>query len=211
MTDLDVRVEYIDETWAAENAQLIAVNFYLPKTFTVIAEFEEFRVTIKVDVDDEGPHPHEIQVLSKGEGEVTGEALRRIPVATIVHHGVRKALFIVDFDGGTTFDAYADIQIAADSVRRDWPNGDLDSFLETVGWAYRLAEAVGDGPTALVAQLMKVSRATAGRMVAEARKRGAIPILKEWHESQLTKISHDEYLAAMRLKSQAHSDKELTD
>ncbi len=104
-------------------------------------------------------------------GPVTSQALREIPVATLVFYAV-NGVFRRDTKGpaGETWGWSA------------WPtepegayvaeHGLDDTTLRIVARIYKLAYLIGDGPTKKVETLLDQPRSTAGRWVAAARKAG---------------------------------------
>lgn len=135
-----------------------------------------------------GTHEVEIQVvpvegrLSAGEVSVrrhqggagpavTSEALRRIPVADLVS----RAGYLVQADG-------VQLETPLGISRQAWPSkeeGDYiarhgldDTTSAIVARIYRVAYLIGKPPTKTVETVLDLPRSTAGRWVAEARRRG---------------------------------------
>lgn len=108
-----------------------------------------------------------VQQRDGGRG-VTNEGLRKIPVQQIA----RRSLFTDRHIGkpASLKTAYGLLEsVDRDRMREAGP------AVETVQWAafiYRVALAVGDGPTKVVGEVFKVSPRTAGLWIAKARRLG---------------------------------------
>lgn len=101
---------------------------------------------------------------------ITSEALRSLPVATLVRYAARTIRYTGDRNGTEPWTGSA------------WPSeeedehikihGLDDTTLRIVARLYRIAYLFGDPPTKKVETMFELSRATAGRWVSAARKAG---------------------------------------
>ncbi len=116
----------------------------------------------------------------EGGPPVTGEALRDVTVRNYVRTGIRLAVMKEEqAPDGTS--------VLRSALGRKPPKGlakqgPTDEVLRWVAQIYGLAVALNEPPTKSVQDELGVSRATAGRWVAEARNRGLLPPLNEGEE-----------------------------
>lgn len=101
----------------------------------------------------------------KGAPPVDTEALRTVPVANMFRDSMQATFeaFLTAFDPWRVGQGLPPI---AEALRE----GQTDENLALVAGIYRLAYAYGYSPTKAVAEKFGVSRATAGRWIAAARK-----------------------------------------
>jgi hypothetical protein len=163
----------------------------IPHKVRVIAEsVSGYRVSLSARYDDAvGRYlVASIAVETEDGHEVTGEALRKIPVAKIAREGLgaalRRTLFPVvlvassDEDSGSAADdLQSSVSIRSDGgSERDVTWLVRESKLRTIARVYRIALLIGDAPTQAVAQYLDVPRSTAGRWVMRARDRGVLTV-----------------------------------
>jgi hypothetical protein len=151
------------------------------------AEPQEGLAELEIEVDSWGrPRCVALRVTAKSEGAVTGDMLRRLPVARHVERAALQAASVVevqkDLRGGITQigpvsnreQAAEVLESAARRVpRRGSPVS--DEHLKQVATLYRKAlrmQGPKKAPTEAVAMQMHVSRSTAGRWVRKARDAG---------------------------------------
>lgn len=104
-------------------------------------------------------------VRSVDGAEVTGEALRSVPVATILRDGLLGALQAV---------------MALNFAPPPADIGKAGPTTETLQWVariYRTALLVGDAPAQAVASALGVPRSTASRWATRARDRGYLSVV----------------------------------
>lgn len=145
---------------------------FVPDRFSVRFSFEDDH-TVEMDVEVHDGHP-ECQTLQvdrgPGQAPLTGDELRRLPVAAWVQLATERVAHVVTAPGALTVPARPDDttrEDAARAVRRRQPL--TTDRLEEVAYAYRQ----GDGPKG-VARALHVSKAQAYRLVAAARERGIL-------------------------------------
>ena len=116
----------------------------------------------------------------EGGPPVIGEALRDVTVRCFIRLGIRHALLKEGQapDGSPIFQSVA-MRHPPKGIAKQGPT---DEVLRWVAQIYRLAVALTEAPTKSVQDELGVSRATAGRWVAEARNRGLLPPLNEGEE-----------------------------
>lgn len=95
-----------------------------------------------------------------GSGEVTGEALRLIPVAGILRQGIAAEIL-------------PSVGPVPDHLAQAGPTQET---LTWVALTYSLALLLGDAPTQRVANTLGIARSTAGRWVTRARDRGILSV-----------------------------------
>jgi len=95
---------------------------------------------------------------------VTTEGIRRIPVRDLTRTLVAGNLIDVNRSGAVAILSKEPGELTA--------AGPTDEALRAVAWVYRIAYLASDSPTAAVSQRFGLSRDTASRWVAMARKRG---------------------------------------
>lgn len=105
----------------------------------------------------------------RGGPAVTSEAIRSVPVARLVREAAPALLSIERTDHGS---AAGVPNAAADRIALLRAAGPVDETLRLVAHAYRVGLATGATPTKAVEETFDVSRATAGRWIAQARARG---------------------------------------
>lgn len=210
MSDLRVSVDAIDHAWMLEHSVAIAPGVLLPAEYTARAVIpvevrrdvygetllysENLETVVKIRAEVIGPHAAEVTVTSEGPWGVTSEGIRKVPVARIVSEATRQVVWVRDGNGRAIIGP--NLAKIPRAVVDQWPDGDVVTFLRYAAITYKVADAIGDGPTAAVAEAAGVSRATAGRIVDAARKRGLLrPVLKRDGTSRkLTRREWDEQL-----------------
>lgn len=140
----------------------------IPTVITVTStDVGGYDVELRAEYDpDAGRYVARAVQVRAGDGaETTGEALRSIPVATILRDGIMSALQTTLLLGGERPPADA---------------GKAGPTTETLRWVariYRLALLLGGAPTQAVASGLGVPRSTAGRWVTRARDRGLLTVV----------------------------------
>lgn len=168
-------------------------NLVVPQSFTATTQRDGFEVMLEVVVDDWGD-PHCRGVAIRNGEDVTGETLRRLPVAQLVkeavawaaqHEWFEQLAEPVPMKGGRSIvgmgarssmssderaSFYGRYAKNARQPRRGSPL--TDENLTEVAELYREAVKRGDPPTKVICRTWHVERSTASRWVAAARDRG---------------------------------------
>ncbi len=144
----------------------IGDGWKVPSRLTVAVDHGEFAVRIEADYRDaSGRYEVAAVTVSRlGDGEVTGLALRQVPVAGILRQGVVAVVFA---DDPARFEP---------SPRALGAQGPTDETLRLVARVYRLATLLGDPPAQRVAEALGVSRSTASNWAIRARDRGLLTV-----------------------------------
>lgn len=109
----------------------------------------------------------------EGGPPVTTEAIRGVPVATLVRGvGARHWMVVEQVDASIPALSLTDRTMTAEMVARFKREGPTDEALTWVARAYRMAAVLGDPPTQAVERAFEMPRSTTGRWVALARERG---------------------------------------
>jgi hypothetical protein len=158
-------------------------DFAVPRRFTASGE----TVSLDVEVDTDGTVACRAIEIRAADGEaVTGEALRRLPVAKLTRQAVAGAarLYQPIADGGPPIfrlsgqparvhaDFYNSYTQDARRPRRGSPL--TREHLAQVAELYRAALQRGDPPTRTIATELHAARSTAARWVALAREQGLL-------------------------------------
>jgi hypothetical protein len=157
-------------------------DFAVPRRFTARGE----TVSLDVEVDTDGTVACRGIEIRAADGEaVTGEALRRLPVAKLTKQAVAAAaLHRTVTDDGTPIlnltrqparlhaDFYNSYTQDARRPRRGSPL--TPQHLAQVAALYRAALQRGDPPTRTIATELHAARSTAARWVALAREQGLL-------------------------------------
>ena len=138
----------------------------VPSRITVTADHGEFAVRIEGEYRDASGRYEvdEVAVSRRGDGEVTGLALRQVPVAAILRQGVVTTVFA---DDPARFELPPNVLAA---------QGPTDDTLRMVARVYRLATLLGDPPAQRVAEALGVSRSLASNWAIRARDRGYLTV-----------------------------------
>jgi len=124
----------------------------------------ELRITIRVVAIDGVYEPTAVSVESESvDTAVPLEVLRQIPIRSIVRSGIYSTVRSRNLSQVLTPPDGADRSDEATTLRH-------------VAQVYRIARLAGTPPTEAVKNLLHVSRATAARRVAEARKAGELGV-----------------------------------
>jgi hypothetical protein len=177
------------EAWPA----VVLGEFTVPRTFTATGRHQDFTIELEVEVDDRGrPHCRRLAVSATGDGsDVTGDTLRRLPVAKLVGEATTEAALSqktprVKDPRGVTLDSCTAGPLTsnersdfygrfAQGARRPHRGSPVtDENLRQVADLYRAALERGDPPTKTIGLELHIGRSTAARWVAEARKRGLL-------------------------------------
>lgn len=175
---LDVWTDPIETEFVQDpdNCVTLAPGINAPTRYVAHANIgDEWEVEIAVRVHVLGPEAMRITVVPRDRLGLTSEALRKVPVATVLSESLAQVLFVRFKDERILWGSNPALLVMPPDLRGQWPNGDrVQEVLEWTTLVYRLASALGNGPTAAVARAAAVSRATAGRMVAACRERGLL-------------------------------------
>jgi hypothetical protein len=144
-------------------------------------------ISLDISVDTNGT-AHCLGVIVRATevgGDVTGDTLRRIPIARLVKLAVASAaryyapiepgsepVFHVFRPGPRDAEFYAQYTEDARRPRRGSPL--TDDHLQQVAGLYRAALERGDPPTQTIADELHAARSTAARWVSLARERGIL-------------------------------------
>lgn len=155
-------------------------RYAIPRRIHATAVEEELGLDLdlEIDVGDRGEtRCRRVDVRAPDGGDVTGETLRRIPLAHLA--GVVLATAAWKVTGPTTMQTgmarservefYERHARGARRPRQGTPIA--DDTLRQVAGLYRAAYERGDPPTQTVADEMHVARSTAARWVTRARER----------------------------------------
>lgn len=155
-------------------------RYALPRKIhaTAVEDDLDLELELELDVGDRGEtYCRRLEVRTASGSEVTGETLRRIPLARLSGVVVATAAWKVTgpttMQTGTTRSERVEFyQGYARDARRPRQGSPLtDTHLRQVADRYRAAYERGDPPTQTVADEMHVARSTAARWVARARER----------------------------------------
>lgn len=147
----------------------VAPGIMAPETASIEAgDVSGYDVHIQVVLNDGRYIATEVCVRQRDGGPpVTGEAIRRVPVANIIRRSLPGAVtWVADKSDGVirSTDAAMPENVTA--------HGPTDEALTWVARAYRLALLLDMPPTKEVEASIGLPRSTAGRWVALARERG---------------------------------------
>jgi hypothetical protein len=159
-------------------------RYAVPRHFRSTARDEEVGVEVEVetDVDDLGhPHCRRLEIRPLRDGEVTGETLRRIPIARWLGLLMTAAIWKPSGRPGELQTGIPQPELAefyrrhGQAGRRPRSGSPLSTdHLKEVADRYRAALDRGEPPTQAVANEMHAARSTAARWVAKARERGLL-------------------------------------
>lgn len=140
----------------------IAPGLQVPARGTVVAtDCNGYDLHATVELHGGRYQCRELCITSRDDGsEVTGEAVRSVPVAGVIREGVLSMARATAALGGLQ---------PPDGITEHGPTREA---LEWVARIYRLAYAVGDTPKKAVESALGLPPATAGRWVARAREAG---------------------------------------
>ena len=146
----------------------IGDGWKVPSRLTVAVDHGEFAVRIEADYRDaSGRYEVAAVTVSRlGDDEVTGLALRQIPVAGILRQGVAEV--VLNQSGAMHHLDPHPRNLAA--------QGPTDETIRAVARIYRLATLLGDPPAQRVAETLGVSRGTASNWAIRARDRGLLTV-----------------------------------
>jgi hypothetical protein len=105
-----------------------------------------------------------------GGPPVTSEAIRSVPVSTMVKRAGARTWQTVEFINGAM--SLTDARLTPEMVERLRLRGPVDESLQWVARIYRSALVFGDPPTRAVEATLGLPRSTAGRWVSMARDKG---------------------------------------
>lgn len=170
-----MRIRYVDTEGQVEIAPGVTI---WKKATTQLRPYKGYNVDAEVSVSERGKlEVDSIRVSRTDGGEpVTGEALRKITVQSILRDAVKTAIQMSvgkDIPAGTAVSAMG--MIATEEALRLKNQGPTAETLEWVGRVYRVSELVNDPPTKAVEDVFQVSRSTAGAWIGRARAAGHIP------------------------------------
>lgn len=152
----------------------IAEGIAGPPSATVrVEDYEGFDLVASVVFTSGRYECDELCVRRRPNGpQVTGEAIRGIPVAGIIRDAVARMLLQVSADADGTATASSPLHLDIPSGLA--AGGPTDEALRLVAKVYRVAQALGQPPTQSVQRDLELPRSTAGRWISLARKRGLL-------------------------------------
>lgn len=124
----------------------------------------EARVVVWIGVEEGRLVATRVEIDAGHEGPIKPEHLRKIPLAHLISWGADG---IQSGEWGAAKPTHEE----ADYVSR---HGMDDTSLRVIARVYRIAYLRGEAPTKTVEEMFGLPRSTAGRWVAEARKRGLL-------------------------------------
>ena len=141
----------------------IAPDFEMPTPMEIdVVDWQGYDLLLVVELVAGRYRCRELRMRQRAAGqEVTGEALRSVPVARFMHEGIPMV---------------ADLPEDLAEMAKQGPTK------VNLGWVaivYRLAYAVGDPPKQAVARQFRIAPATAGRWISRARDAGYLKPAKE--------------------------------
>ncbi|MCA4132952.1 hypothetical protein [Arthrobacter sp. M4] len=145
---------------------------------TTIEPYKGYRVDAEVSVAESGRVEIDSLTVSRlpGGEPVTGEALRKVAVQSIIRDAVKTGIqqsIGSTIAPGTQVSALGMIP-TEDAVRLKH-EGPTAETLEWVGRIYRVSELIDSAPTKAVEETFGISRSTAGAWIGRARAAGHIP------------------------------------
>lgn len=154
------------------NWTLLGGDVAVPNPFWVDANFAEIPclVQLRVVVDKGRLVCDALECQRRTDGPIlTTEGLRKIPVKRLIREGAFRVV-------GRGAEKIKD-QILVSQTFSWLPtdiakHGPTDDAMGAVAMIYRVAHALGDPPTTAVAEVLSLSRSTAGRWVTTARRKG---------------------------------------
>jgi hypothetical protein len=154
----------------------------LPSKMVLTKDHEGYDIeaVIALDADAERYVCQEFWMRQREGGPpVTGEAIRAVPIQQLVKTAIRLAH--LEKKGPADADGVVPSGLVPGAKPPEGlaKQGPTDEVLRWVAQTYNLAEVINEPPTKTVQDQLGISRATAGRWVAEARKRGLISPLDE--------------------------------
>jgi hypothetical protein len=158
-------------------------RYAVPRRFVSTVRDKDLSVEVEMEteVDDRGrPHCRRLEVRPLDHAEVTGDTLRRIPIARWLGFLMTEAMWRVTAPGemqtGMLQAERAEFyERYAQGARRPRSGSPITAdHLCKVAELYRAALERGDPPTQTVADEMYAARSTAARWVAKARERGLL-------------------------------------
>lgn len=121
-----------------------------------------------------------------GGPPITNEQLRLVPVAELVRKGIKRAVEVSVRTSGVMLGLSSDWTDVAELRKA----GATDETLQYVSARYRMAYACWDPATDAVADAIGVSRATAGRWIAKARRAGYLGPAVGTKAGEMSMVSH---------------------
>ncbi|GAB3718784.1 hypothetical protein [Nocardiopsis nanhaiensis] len=130
------------------------------------SEVNGYDVTMRADYSSSsGRYECRALTVTAPQGvEITGEALRSVPVQAVLNMGVASAL-----QGFTTLNMGA---IPGDITE----GGPTTRALEWVAYLYKVALIFGESPVQAVAHSLELPKSTANRWITRARDRGILNV-----------------------------------
>lgn len=132
---------------------------------------------VTADVEMSGAGKMEVTKLCVAQREggppVTGEALRKITVQSIIRDNVATSIQVAkNWPAGEAISGNG--LLTTNDALRLKAAGPVAETLEWVGRVYRLSEIMGEPPTKAVEETFQISRSTAGAWIGRARAAGHI-------------------------------------
>jgi hypothetical protein len=146
-----------------------------PVVMAMVPDLDGHGVEAKIIYDGERYVCAELRMWQLDGGPpVTGEAIRAVPVKHLVRRAIRMQLYEPTEWDDRGWESRFELMPAA-KPPPDAKRHGTDEMARWVAQVYQLAVALNEPPTKTVQDELGVSRATAGRWVAEARERGLLP------------------------------------
>jgi hypothetical protein len=149
-------------------------GLHLPATVVVSSEDHEgYGIEARVTYDGTRYVCADFRMWQREGGPpVTTEAIRAVPVKHLIRRAIESQTYeLVQWSRGQEPKYELMPELAPPDVRRSG----ADEMARWVATAYQLAIALNEPPTKSIQDRLGVSRATAGRWVAEARRQGLLP------------------------------------
>ena len=144
---------------------------------TYLSDYKGYDIAATVEYNGRRLEVTSLTVHKRENGApVTGEALRMIPVAGILHEAAAAEL-IRARPSGTRVRALG--ALTEKDAKRLKNQGPTKETLTMVATVYRIAEVLGDPPTKAVRQTFDVSQSTAGSWIGRARAADLIPPVED--------------------------------
>lgn len=193
------RIQFLKNPKPPAGTRMVAIagdRIACPETLTPRVRFREGTgippLDFEIQLGETGPECTAIRVAEGGQ--LTGEVLRKVPLAAVVRGAVAHAARQYTHDQaegiGSGFELNGETVYTLDSIPaqeekrgtvEDWAKSSrraqagipvTDDDLQQVASEYRQALKGGRNPTAEVARIHHVSRSTASRWVRKARNAG---------------------------------------
>lgn len=150
-------------------------------TATSVDDWEGFDLTLTIGaIPAKGSRVgrlvcQELTVRQRDGGPpVTSEAIRSMPVATLMRHAGLNSLLTANHSSNGDSTSFSPFELTSETAERLRALGPARESLEWVARIYRLALVLREPPTRTVETTFRLPRSTAGRWVALAREQGLL-------------------------------------